>query len=155
VSLGCPKPIALQALVWVVFARRREADAVQSNEHLHLAVQFFLQIAVILLFCRLVGALAARLGQPQVVAEMLAGFYWVHLSLGWFAGGTALAVSVGQDATVRDTQSYLFPASQLGWRFTCSQSGWSSASISCGSVSRVQSQFPSQAWSLRSCSASG
>ena len=39
----------------------------------HLAVQFFLQIAVILLFCRIVGAIAARLGQPQVVAEMLAG----------------------------------------------------------------------------------
>jgi Kef-type K+ transport system membrane component KefB len=39
----------------------------------HLAVQFFLQIVVIPLFCRLVGAIAARLGQPQVVAEMLAG----------------------------------------------------------------------------------
>ena len=41
--------------------------------NVHLAVQFFLQLAVILLFCRLVGAIAVRLGQPQVVAEMLAG----------------------------------------------------------------------------------
>jgi Kef-type K+ transport system membrane component KefB len=32
-----------------------------------------LQLAVILLFCRIVGAVAARLGQPQVVAEMVAG----------------------------------------------------------------------------------
>jgi Kef-type K+ transport system membrane component KefB len=39
----------------------------------HLAIQFFVQLAVILLFCRLVGAIALRLGQPQVVAEMLAG----------------------------------------------------------------------------------
>ena len=41
--------------------------------NVHLAIQFFIQLAVILLFCRLVGAIALRLGQPQVVAEMLAG----------------------------------------------------------------------------------
>jgi len=39
----------------------------------HLAIQFFIQLAAILLFCRLVGAIALRLGQPQVVAEMVAG----------------------------------------------------------------------------------
>ena len=83
--------------------------------NVHLAVQFFLQIAVILLFCRLVGAIAARLGQPQVVAEMLAGVLL----------GPSLFGLVWPDAqhwlfpwdktqTVRDTQSYLFPASQLG-----------------------------------------
>ena len=83
--------------------------------NLHLAVQFFLQIAVILLFCRLVGAIAIRLGQPQVVAEMLAGVLL----------GPSLFGLVWPDAqhwlfpwdrtqTVRDTQSYLFPASQLG-----------------------------------------
>ena len=83
--------------------------------NLHLAVQFFLQIAVILLFCRLVGAIAARLGQPQVVAEMLAGVLL----------GPSLFGLVCPDAqhwlfpwdrtqTMRDTQSYLFPASQLG-----------------------------------------
>jgi Kef-type K+ transport system membrane component KefB len=40
--------------------------------NLHLAVQFFLQIAVILIFCRLVGMLALRFGQPQLVAAMIA-----------------------------------------------------------------------------------
>ncbi|MEA3209794.1 MAG: hypothetical protein QOE70_2851 [Chthoniobacter sp.] len=38
--------------------------------NLHLAVQFFLQIAVILLFCRVVGAIAVRFGQPQVLVIM-------------------------------------------------------------------------------------
>jgi Kef-type K+ transport system membrane component KefB len=31
----------------------------------HLAFQFFVQLAVILVFCRLVGLIAARFGQPQ------------------------------------------------------------------------------------------
>jgi Kef-type K+ transport system membrane component KefB len=38
-----------------------------------LAVQFFLQLAAILVACRLAGALVARLGQPKVVGEMIAG----------------------------------------------------------------------------------
>lgn len=38
-----------------------------------LSVAFFLQMAVILLLCRLVGAAARRIGQPQVVGEMIAG----------------------------------------------------------------------------------
>jgi Kef-type K+ transport system membrane component KefB len=38
-----------------------------------LAIQFFLQLAVILGVCRIVGLLAKRIGQPQVVAEMIAG----------------------------------------------------------------------------------
>lgn len=38
-----------------------------------ISVLFFLQLAVILGFCRVVGWLAARLGQPQVVGEMIAG----------------------------------------------------------------------------------
>jgi Kef-type K+ transport system membrane component KefB len=83
--------------------------------NLHLAVQFFLQLAVILLFCRLVGAIALRLGQPQVVAEMLAGvllgpslfgLLWPEAQHWLFPWDPA--------QRVRDTQSYLFPASQLG-----------------------------------------
>ena len=64
--------------------------------NLHLAVQFFIQFAVILLFCRLVGAIALRLGQPQVVAEMVAGVSSRTIAF-WFAlaGCTALAFSVG------------------------------------------------------------
>ena len=38
-----------------------------------LAVLFFLQLATILGVCRLVGMLAKRIGQPQVVGEMIAG----------------------------------------------------------------------------------
>jgi Kef-type K+ transport system membrane component KefB len=76
--------------------------------NLHLAVQFFLQLAVILLFCRLVGVVAKRFGQPQVVAEMIAG---VLLGPSLFG---LLMPGVQATQTTRDTQSYLFPASQLG-----------------------------------------
>jgi len=38
-----------------------------------LSVAFFLQMFAILAVCRLVGTLARRLGQPQVVGEMIAG----------------------------------------------------------------------------------
>ena len=41
-------------------------------KNLDLAVQFFLQLGRILLFCRFVGAIAVKFGQPQVVAEMIA-----------------------------------------------------------------------------------
>jgi len=41
--------------------------------NLELVVQLFLQLEVILLACRDVGAIAARLGQPQVVGEMITG----------------------------------------------------------------------------------
>ena len=44
-----------------------------SMSPLELAIQFFGQIAVILVVCQAVGALARPLGQPQVVAEMIAG----------------------------------------------------------------------------------
>ncbi len=37
------------------------------------AIHFFLQLAVILAACRLAGLLARRVGQPQVVGEMIAG----------------------------------------------------------------------------------
>jgi len=83
--------------------------------NVHLAVQFFIQLAVILLFCRLVGAIALRLGQPQVVAEMVAGvllgpslfgLLWPEAQHWLFPWDPA--------QKMRDTQSYLFPASQLG-----------------------------------------
>ena len=53
----------------------------------HLPAQFFLQMAVILLACRLVGMLASRIGQPQVVGEMIAGVLLGPSLLGaWFPG---------------------------------------------------------------------
>lgn len=44
-----------------------------SVTNTQLAIQFLLQLAVILLACRVVGIVAAKLGQPQVVAEMITG----------------------------------------------------------------------------------
>ncbi|MEO8206657.1 MAG: cation:proton antiporter, partial [Chthoniobacterales bacterium] len=38
-----------------------------------LSIQFFLQLAFILTVCRIVGWIAGKLGQPQVVGEMIAG----------------------------------------------------------------------------------
>ena len=38
-----------------------------------LSVRFFLQLAAILVVCRMVGWVATRLGQPPVVGEMIAG----------------------------------------------------------------------------------
>lgn len=83
--------------------------------NVHLAVHFFLQIAVILLFCRLVGSIAAKFGQPQVVAEMIAGVLLGPSLFGLFWPEIQQAI-FPWDATqtTRDTQSYLFPASQLG-----------------------------------------
>ena len=83
--------------------------------NLHLAVQFFLQIAVILLFCRLVGAIARRFGQPQVVAEMVAGVLLGPSLFGLlWPEAQAWLFPWDKAQTARDTQSYLFPASQLG-----------------------------------------
>jgi Kef-type K+ transport system membrane component KefB len=81
----------------------------------HLAVQFFLQIAVILLFCRIVGAIAARLGQPQVVAEMLAGVLLGPSLFGLLApDAQQWLFPWDRTETLRDSQSYLYPASQVG-----------------------------------------
>src|ERR1700760_2604137 len=59
------------------------------------AVHFFLELAAILLACRLVGAASQRLGQPQVVGEMIAGVLLGPSLLGRFAP---------------DLQHHLFPS---------------------------------------------
>jgi len=84
-------------------------------DNLHLAIQFFLQLAVILLFCRVVGAVAAKFGQPQVVAEMIAGVLLGPSFFGLICPEAQTALFAwDKTQTLRDTQSYLFPASQLG-----------------------------------------
>jgi Kef-type K+ transport system membrane component KefB len=83
--------------------------------NLDLAIRFFFQLAVILLFCRLVGAVAARFGQPQVVAEMIAGVLLGPSLFGVLAPEAQAWLFPWDTAqAARDTQSYLFPASQLG-----------------------------------------
>jgi Kef-type K+ transport system membrane component KefB len=83
--------------------------------NLQLAIQFFLQIAVILLACRLVGSIAARFGQPQVVAEMVTGVL-LGPSLFGLLAPEMQSWLFPWDPTqkTRDTSCYLFPASQLG-----------------------------------------
>jgi Kef-type K+ transport system membrane component KefB len=83
--------------------------------NLELAIQFFLQLAVILLVCRVVGWVAGRFGQPQVVGEMIAGVALGPSLFGvvWPTGQEWLFPWDGEQMA-RDTQSYLFPASQLG-----------------------------------------
>jgi Kef-type K+ transport system membrane component KefB len=83
--------------------------------NLQLAVHFFLQIAVILLACRAVGLVARRFGQPQVVAEMITGVLLGPSLFGLLAPETQAALFPWDPTQkTRDTQSYLFPASQLG-----------------------------------------
>jgi Kef-type K+ transport system membrane component KefB len=51
------------------------------------AIHFFLELAVILAACRVVGLLARRIGQPQVVGEMIAGVVLGPSLLGLLAPG--------------------------------------------------------------------
>lgn len=83
--------------------------------NIQLAVHFFLQLAVILAACRVVGVVAARLGQPQVVAEMITGVLLGPSLFGLLAPDfQAWLFPWDPSQATRDTQSYLFPAAQLG-----------------------------------------
>jgi Kef-type K+ transport system membrane component KefB len=73
-----------------------------------LSVAFFLQMFVILAACRLVGLLARRLGQPQVVGEMIAGVFLGPSLLGfWFP----------------ELQGRLFPKESLSFLYIGAQLG--------------------------------
>jgi Kef-type K+ transport system membrane component KefB len=73
-----------------------------------LALHFFFQIAVILAFCHAVGVLGKRLGQPQIVAEMVAGVLLGPSLLGLFWPGLFAKLFPP------DTMRVLFPVAQLG-----------------------------------------
>ncbi|MET0541191.1 MAG: cation:proton antiporter [Variovorax sp.] len=73
-----------------------------------LSVYFFLQLAVVLLACRLFGRLARRIGQPQVVGEMIAG-----VALGPSLFGMLLP----------ELQQALFPKPTLGMLYVGGQLG--------------------------------
>lgn len=76
--------------------------------NLQLAIQFFLQLGIILVVCRVVGMIAARFGQPQVVAEMIAGVCMGPSLLG------LLAPAWGEALFPKESMKVLFPVSQLG-----------------------------------------
>ncbi|SEB14803.1 cation:proton antiporter [Variovorax sp. YR216] len=73
-----------------------------------LSVYFFLQAAFILLACRVVGRLAQKLGQPQVVGEMIAG---VMLGPSLFG---LLFPQLQQALFPKPTLGMLYVAGQLG-----------------------------------------
>ena len=73
-----------------------------------LAASYFLQLAVILLACRLVGWLGKKIGQPQVVGEMIAGVLLGPSLLGWlFPEASAKLFSP-------ETRGILYVGAQLG-----------------------------------------
>ncbi|MGA9679933.1 MAG: cation:proton antiporter [Mycobacterium sp.] len=73
------------------------------------AIHFFLELAVILATCRFVGLIAQRLGQPQVVGEMVAGVLLGPSLLGRIAPGVQHQLfPPGQANTV------LYTAAQIG-----------------------------------------
>ena len=75
--------------------------------NLQLTLFFFVQIAVILGFSQLVGLAARRLGQPQVVAEMIGGVLLGPSLLGLFWPGIFTQIFPA------DSMRVLFPVSQL------------------------------------------
>jgi Kef-type K+ transport system membrane component KefB len=73
-----------------------------------LSAAFFLQMFVILAVCRVVGAMSQRLGQPQVVGEMIAGVFLGPSLLGLLAPGL---------------QGLLFPKESLKFLYVGAQLG--------------------------------
>src|SRR5687768_12930494 len=73
-----------------------------------LALQFFLQLTIILLACRALGSVMPRIGQPRVIGEMIAGILLGPSLLGAFAPAVQLI---------------LFPPSSLGVLAAVSQIG--------------------------------
>ncbi len=80
-----------------------------------LAIHFFLQIALILSACRIVGFIARPLGQPPVVWEMVTGILLGPSFFGSFCPESQQFLFPWDPSqSTRDTQSYLYPVSQLG-----------------------------------------
>lgn len=75
-----------------------------------LSVRFFLQLAVVLAACRVVGMVARRFGQPQVVAEMITGVILGPSLLGLFEFS-------------RPAQQWLFPPASKAIFFSVCQVG--------------------------------
>jgi Kef-type K+ transport system membrane component KefB len=73
-----------------------------------LAARLFVQLAVILATCRALGWIFARVRQPLVVAEMIAGFLLGPSLLGW------AAPSVQAQLFPADSQHTLYLLSQIG-----------------------------------------
>jgi Kef-type K+ transport system membrane component KefB len=73
-----------------------------------LAASYFLQMAVILLACRIVGLLGKKIGQPQVVGEMIAGVLLGPSLLGLFFP------EASKQLFSQETRGILYVGAQLG-----------------------------------------
>ncbi len=104
-----------------------------------LSVHFFAQAAVIILACQLVGRLAQRLGQPQVVGEMIAGVMLGPSLFGWLAP---------------ELQAMLFPKATMGMLYVAAQLGVGLYMFIVGLEFRAD-HFRSRARSAASVSAAG
>lgn len=99
----------LQTVGDVLGAHGPAVNAAQSYTATDYSIHFFLQIAVILLVCRVVGWAAHKfLGQPQVVGEMIAG-----VLLGPSLFGLVFP----------DLQAALFPKETRNILYVCAQVG--------------------------------
>lgn len=88
-----------------------------------LLLRFFLQLAVILTACHLVGLVGRRMGQSQVVCEMIAGVLLGPSLLGWVAPGVQqflfpkvalIAVGSGTVTINHPSMAILYATSQVG-----------------------------------------
>ncbi len=83
--------------------------ATQSYAPGDFSIHFFLQLAIILVTCRIVGWLGQRfLGQPQVVGEMIAGVVLGPSLLGLLFPGVQGAIFP------KETRNVLYAGAQLG-----------------------------------------
>ena len=73
-----------------------------------LSAAFFLQMAIILAACRLVGRAARQVGQPQVVGEMIAGILLGPSLMGWMAPDLSAMLFP------KDSLKLLYVGAQLG-----------------------------------------
>jgi Kef-type K+ transport system membrane component KefB len=88
-----------------------------------LLLRFFLQLAVILTMCYLVGLIGRRIGQSQVVSEMVAGVLLGPSLFGWIAPGVqqflfpkvaTIAVGSATVTIIHPSMSILYAISQVG-----------------------------------------
>ncbi|RYD54563.1 MAG: cation:proton antiporter [Sphingomonadales bacterium] len=100
---------AWRALGDVLSPHGPAVNAVNSYAPSDFSIHFFLQLAVIILACRVVGWLGQKvLGQPQVVGEMIAGVVLGPSLFGLFFPDLQLAIFP------KETRNVLYVGAQLG-----------------------------------------
>jgi Sodium/hydrogen exchanger family len=105
-----------------------------------LSAVFFLQVFFILAVCRCVGILARRVGQPQVVGEMIAGVIMGPSLFG------LLFPSWQQVIFPKDSLKILYVLASLAWVFTCFWSAPNSKLIYSGPERAALLRSRSQVW---------